>query len=480
MKQDDAGRADAPRVEPGPLRRGTTDSDGAHLQERALHDREGAVIDRENAARVRERAAGLREETQRVVDEAQGELVARNSELREANAQLIIATLAADELMEAAELARRRQDEFLAMLAHELRNPLAPIRGAAALLVRIESTDPMLPLIRKVIQRQVEHMARLIDDLLDVSRVTQGKVTLQRQPTAVTEFVDHAVETCRELIDARHQQLTLDIPVAPLYVDGDPMRLAQIIGNLLHNAAKYTQAGGAITVSVQRHGDTVVIRVSDNGVGILAEQLPHIFELFTQDDRSLSRTETGLGIGLTVVRSMVELHGGTVEARSGGRGQGSEFIVTLPCIEPVEHAGATGAGDAIATTAATAARILIIDDNADAGEILAALLRVSGHEVEIALDGPSALEVFAQVRPQVVLCDIGLPGMDGYQIAARMRERSQGPMPVMIALTGYGDLQNRDRALAAGFDHHVVKPADPEALLRLIDSALQAASFPGQ
>ena len=475
MKPGDADRADAPRVGQRPLRRRKAGSDGARVREQALHNREDAVTDRENAARLREDGAGLREAAQRVTDEAQ-QLKARNSELRDANEHLILATLAADELTEAAALARRRQDEFLAMLAHELRNPLAPIRGAAALLVRVDSTDPMLPLIRKVIQRQVEHMARLIDDLLDVSRVTQGKVTLQRQPTAVTEFVDHAVETCRELIDARHQQLTLDIPVTPLYVDGDPARLAQIIGNLLHNAAKYTQAGGAITVSVQRHRDTVVIRVTDSGVGILAELLPHIFEMFTQDDRSLSRTETGLGIGLTVARSMVELHGGTVEGRSGGRGQGSEFIVTLPCIEHVvERAVAKPAG---AATAATAARILLIDDNADAGEILAMLLRASGHEVETALDGPRALKFFAQVRPQVVLCDIAMPGMDGYQIAAQMRERCQGPMPVMIALTGYGDSQNRDQALAAGFDHHVVKPADPEALQRLIESALLEASSP--
>ncbi len=475
MKPGDADRADAPRVGQRPLRRRKAGSDGARVREQALHNREDAVTDRENAARLREDGAGLREAAQRVTDEAQ-QLKARNSELRDANEHLILATLAADELTEAAALARRRQDEFLAMLAHELRNPLAPIRGAAALLVRVDSTDPMLPLIRKVIQRQVEHMARLIDDLLDVSRVTQGKVTLQRQPTAVTEFVDHAVETCRELIDARHQQLTLDIPVTPLYVDGDPVRLAQIIGNLLHNAAKYTQAGGAITVSVQRHRDTVVIRVTDNGVGIVAELLPHIFEMFTQDDRSLSRTETGLGIGLTVARSMVELHGGTVEARSGGRGQGSEFIVILPCIEHVvERALAKPAG---AATAATAARILLIDDNADAGEILAMLLRASGHEVETALDGPRALKFFAQVRPQVVLCDIAMPGMDGYQIAAQMRERCQGPMPVMIALTGYGDSQNRDQALAAGFDHHVVKPADPEALQRLIESALLEASSP--
>ncbi len=476
MKRGDAGRADAPRVEPGPPQPREVGSNTARVREQALQEREGAVTDREDAARVREGAAGLREETQRVVDAAQGGVETRNSELREANAHLVIATLAAEELIEAADLARRRQDEFLAMLAHELRNPLAPIRSAAALLARVENAEPMLPLIRKVIQRQVEHMARLIDDLLDVSRVTQGKVALQRQPTAVAEFVEQAVETSRELIDARHQQLTLDMPVTPLHVEGDPVRLAQIIGNLLHNAAKYTQEGGAIALSVRRHGETVVIRVSDNGIGISAEALPHIFELFTQNDRSLSRTEGGLGIGLTVVRSMVELHGGTVEAHSRGLGQGSEFVVTLPRLEHVVERAL--ARPASSRPAAAAARILLVDDNVDAGEILAMLLRVSGHEVDIALDGPSALQVFAQVRPQFVLCDIGLPGMDGYQIAARMRERSQGPMPVMIALTGYGDAQNRDRALAAGFDHHVVKPADPEALLRLIDSALLTVPFP--
>jgi len=470
VKPGDADRAAAPRVEQRPLRRRKAGSDGARVREQALHNREDAVTDRENAARLREDGAGLREAAQRVTDEAQ-QLKARNSELRDANEHLILATLAAEELTEAAALARRRQDEFLAMLAHELRNPLAPIRSAAALLARVESAEPVLPVIRKVIQRQVEHMSRLIDDLLDVSRVTQGKVILQLQPSAVAEFVDQAVETCRALIEARQQQLTLDMPVTPLYVQGDPVRLAQIIGNLLHNAAKYTQEGGAIAVSVRGHSETVVIRVSDNGIGILAEALPHIFELFTQNDRSLSRTEGGLGIGLTVVRSMVELHGGTVDACSGGLGHGSEFIVTLPRLEHVvERAVAVQAG---AAKASAPARILIIDDNADAGEILAMLLRVSGHEVEIALDGPSALKVFAQVRPQVVLCDIGLPGMDGYQIAARMRECGQGPMPVMIALTGYGSANDHQRALSAGFDHHVVKPADPEGLLQLIDSAMR-------
>ena len=419
---------------------------------------EKARADRKDAALLRENAA-----------EAQAKVEARNSELRQANEHLVIATLAAKELTEAADLAHRRQDEFLAMLAHELRNPLAPIRSAVALLARMNSTEPMLPLIREVIQRQVGHMARLLDDLLDVSRVTSGKVTLQRRPTAVGEFVDQAVETCRALIDARHQLLTLDMPATPPFVDGDPVRLAQIVGNLLHNAAKYTQEGGTIALSARRQGETVVIRVSDNGIGISAEALPHIFDLFTQDERSLSRSQGGLGIGLTVVRSMVELHAGTVEARSGGLGRGSVFIVTLPRLEHAVEAASTFAS---AAPAPTRARILLIDDNVDAGVILAMLLRLSGHEVAVALDGPRALEAFAEVRPQIVLCDIGLPGMDGYAVAARMRERGPGSMPVMIALTGYGGLKDRERALAAGFDHHLVKPADPEALLRLIDSAM--------
>ena len=437
--------------------------------EKALAGREGAATGREDAALLRENAAGLREGVQRIVAAAQAKVEARNSELRQANEHLVIATLAAKELTEAADLAHRRQDEFLAMLAHELRNPLAPIRSAVALLARMDSTEPMLPLIREVIQRQVGHMARLLDDLLDVSRVTSGKVTLQRRPTAVGEFVDQAVETCRALIDARHQLLTLDMPATPPFVDGDPVRLAQIVGNLLHNAAKYTQEGGVIALSARRQGETVVIRISDNGIGISAEALPHIFDLFTQDERSLSRSQGGLGIGLTVVRSMVELHSGTVEARSGGLGRGSAFIVTLPRLEHVVKAASTFAS---AAPAPTRARILLIDDNVDAGVILAMLLRLTGHEVAVALDGPSALEAFAEVRPQIVLCDIGLPGMDGYAVAARMRERGPGPMPVMIALTGYGGPKDRERALAAGFDHHLVKPADPEALLRLIDSAM--------
>ena len=414
---------------------------------------------------MREDLVAQREEAQRAFAEAQSDEKERNADVREANEHLVLATLAAEEQKDAAQQTKRRQDEFLAMLAHELRNPLAPIRTAVALLARLDSTDPTLTLVREVIQRQVEHMARLLDDLLDASRMTSGKVNLQRRATAVSEFVDQAVEIYRGLVDAQHQQLTLDMPTDAVYVDGDPVRLAQIVGNLLHNATKYTQEGGTIAISARPVGDTVVIRVSDNGDGISAEAMLRIFDLFRQEDRSLSRSQGGLGIGLTLVRSMVELHGGRVEARSDGLGQGSEFVVTLP---RVEHANAPVIAIAREEIRPASLRILIVDDNVDAGLLLAILLRMSGHQVEVALDGTSALELFAQQRPQIVVCDIELPGMSGYEVAVRMRKELEGRMPKMIALTGYDDPEHRARALAAGFDHHVAKPVDFDALLRLI------------
>ena len=442
--------------------------DAVDGREQAAQVREDAVDGREQAAQVREDGVGVREQIQRDGGETPTEIETRYSELRVANEHLVIATLAAKELSEAAALAHQRQDEFLAMLAHELRNPLAPIRSAVALLARLDAAaEPTLPVIRAVIQRQVEHMARLLDDLLDVSRITSGKVHLQRNPTPVAVFIDQAVETCRALLDAQHQSLTLELPATPVDVDGDPVRLAQIVSNLLHNAAKYTQEGGAIVIGARRVGETVVIRVSDNGAGISAEQLPGVFDLFTQDARSLSRSQGGLGIGLTVVRSMVELPGGPVAAPRGGFGQGSEFIVPLPC---VEHA-ASAPPLALAEPAAAGVRILLIDDNVDAGVVMAMLLRLSGHEVTVVLDGPSALRAYAQALPQVVLCDIGLPGMSGYEVAAKIREGAEPARPLLIALTGYGGPKDRERAFAAGFDHHLVKPADPEALLLLIAGA---------
>lgn len=434
-----------------------------HKSEKVLR-REQAVSDREEVVRKREDGLSAREQAQLHAEE-------HNADVREANEHLVMATLQAQELKDAALLAKRHQDEFLAMLAHELRNPLAPIRSAVALLDRLDAVHPTLSIIREVVGRQVEHMAHLLDDLLDASRVTSGKVTLQRRPTQVSEFVDQAVEISRGIIDAQRHQLTLDMPVAPLYVDGDPTRLAQIIGNLLHNAAKYTPEGGTISVRARAVGDEIVLRVTDNGSGISAETLPVIFDLFRQEARSLSRSQGGLGIGLTIVRSMVELHGGKVEAHSAGLGQGSEFIVTLPRIEP--PAGAPVEPRSAPTT--LPARILLVDDNADAGLLLAMLLRMSCHEVEIALDGPSALDLFERQRPQVVLCDIGLPGLNGYQVASKIRERDAVPATVLIALTGYDGPADRARALAAGFNHHVAKPVDFDHLLDLINASRAGA-----
>ncbi|MEO7150677.1 MAG: ATP-binding protein, partial [Burkholderiaceae bacterium] len=345
---------------------------------------------------------------------------------------------------------------------------------------RLAPDAPVPPLIAQVLERQVAHMARLLDDLLDASRVTSGKVRLQRRPIRVDEFVGHAVEACRSLISAQSQQLTLALPELPIYVDGDPIRLEQVVSNLLHNAAKYTPEGGAIGLSARALGERVEIRVEDTGVGIAAEMLPHIFDLFTQNERSLNRSQGGLGIGLTVVRSMVELHGGSVQAFSPGSGRGSAFVVSLARLpEPVRSNDPPAPTAATAATAAPGpkpASVLLIDDNVDAAEMLAMLLEMSGHAVEIALDGPQGLACFERERPQVVLCDIGLPEMDGYEVARRMRASGTGNagMPLMVALTGYDGPTARARALLAGFDRHLVKPVDPDEVLRLIDVFVQA------
>ena len=392
---------------------------------------------------------------------------ASNDDLREANEHLVLATIASNRLEEVALDAKRRQDEFLAMLAHELRNPLAPIRSAATLLGRLDIDDPRLKTITEVIRRQVDHMVRLLDDLLDVSRVTSGKVTLQRQPTQVSNFVDQAIDICRAHLEARKQHLTLDLPDLPIYVDGDATRLAQIVGNLLHNAAKYTPEGGHIAIRARAVQGTVELRVLDDGRGIAAEALPQIFDLFAQEERSLNRSEGGLGIGLTVVRSMVERHGGTVEATSGGRNAGSEFIVTLPRME----APSALVPALIAKPEPAPARILIVDDNMDAANLLSMVLKTSGFDVEVAYDGANALRLFAAQRSQVVVCDIGLPVMNGFEVVKRMREQTRGDEPLLIACTGYEGAEHRKRSLAAGFDHHVAKPLDYDELLRLIEQA---------
>lgn len=444
------------------------------LMAQALQERITALAEQEAAVRGREDAARAREDTERVAEAAIASLATQNNQLREANEKLVLATLTSQELREAAQMARRRQDEFLAMLAHELRNPLGPIRTAVGLLERMDTGQPAPRPVLAVIKRQVEHMVRLLDDLLDVARITQGKVTLERRPTAVSEFIQRAVEVTEPLIRERQQHLALDLPAAALFVDGDPVRLTQVFTNLLQNASKYTQQGGAITLRVESPGALVVVRVIDNGIGISATALPFVFDLFAQDERTQARSQGGLGIGLTIVRRMVGLHDGTVEARSRGRGKGSEFIVTLPRLQ--SEGETTLPEREVAALAPTAARILVIEDNVEAGEMLGELLTLSGHEVEVALDGPTGLQAFERFGPEIVLCDLGLPGMDGYEVARHLRARRREKAPMLIALTGYGSPEDHERSRAAGFDHHVVKPADLDSLLRLIDSAVQGAN----
>jgi PAS domain S-box-containing protein len=363
--------------------------------------------------------------------------------------------------------ADRRKDEFLAMLAHELRNPLAPIRNAAQVLNLLGPADANLQWARDVIERQVRHLARLVDDLLDVSRITRGKIALHKEAVELAVVVARAVETARPLIDARRQELTVTLPPGPVRVEADPTRLAQVVSNLLNNASKFTEEGGHVRLAVERSGGEVRVSVRDSGIGIPADLLPQVFDLFTQGDRSLARSEGGLGIGLTVVKSLVEMQGGRVSVSSAGPGQGSEFVVRLPALEPAPSPTAEGGETGPPPGPASPRRVLVVDDNEDAAESLALLLRVAGHEARTAYDGPTALTAVDAFRPEVVILDIGLPRMDGYEVARRLRERAAGPRPLLVTLTDYGQEDDRRRAGEAGFDAHLVKPADLAALHRL-------------
>ncbi|MHB1557980.1 MAG: hybrid sensor histidine kinase/response regulator [Isosphaeraceae bacterium] len=366
----------------------------------------------------------------------------------------------------------RRKDEFLATLAHELRNPLAPIRNALNIL-RMPSVDSRtVGHSLAMMERQVHHLVRLVDDLLDVSRVMRGKITLHPERVELARTIAHAVETAEPMVAAQGHELAVTMPDPSLTIDADPVRLAQVVGNLLANAAKYSERGGRIELDARREGDRAIIRVRDTGVGIAPEVLPRIFDLFVQGDHSSTRSQGGLGIGLTLVRNLVELHGGTVEARSDGPGRGAEFIVRLPA-EPGDRAGLAGprAGRAGRREASRAShRILVVDDNRDAADSLALWLRMQGHKVEVAHDGPSALEAAASFRPRLVLLDLGMSGMDGFEVARRLRGRPDADGVRLAALTGWGGHEYRRRTLEAGFDHHLVKPVEPRKLDDLLES----------
>ena len=363
--------------------------------------------------------------------------------------------------------ADHRKDEFLATLAHELRNPLAPIRAAVEFLRMKGPPDPELQWARDVIDRQTRTMTRLIDDLMDVSRINQGKIELRREHIELARIVQGAVETSRPLIEEMGHELTVTLPPGTMIVDADLIRLAQVFLNLLNNAAKYTERGGRIGLRAEVQGSDVVVSVKDTGIGIPADKLPNLFEMFSQVQGALSRSQGGLGVGLCLVKRLVEMHGGSVEARSEGPGMGSEFLVRLPIVvEQTYQRKANEDGDKATPTSDL--RILVVDDNKDAAETLAMLLKVMGNTVHTAHDGEEAVSAAKEFRPQVVLCDIGLPKLNGYEACRRMKDEAWDKKMILIAVTGWGQDDDKRKALEAGFDHHLVKPVDPQALMRLI------------
>jgi signal transduction histidine kinase/ActR/RegA family two-component response regulator len=394
-------------------------------------------------------------------DRAFAEELARRAAIAIENAQLYRELREADRL----------KDEFLAMLAHELRNPLAPIRNSLYVMKQPGAGRPMLEQAREMAERQVGHMARLLEDLLDVSRISRGRIELRKEAVEVAPLLARTAEALRPQAEERDHELTIAVPAGPLRVEADPARLEQVVTNLLTNACKYTDPGGHIWLSAERDGGEAVLRVRDTGIGIAPEMLTRVFDLFVQAERRLDRAQGGVGIGLTLVQRLVEMHGGTVRATSPGLGRGSEFVVRLPALaEPAPDRAARREENG-GPAAAPRRRVLVVDDNVDAADSLVLLLRVSGQEVRVAYDGPTALLIAEAFRPQLVLLDIGMPGMDGYAVAQRLRRQPGLEGVTLVAVTGWGQEEDRQRSHEAGFDHHLVKPADPAALQRLLDSS---------
>ena len=387
--------------------------------------------------------------------------ISRRKELERASRQAHETIEKQNEVLRAAD---QRKDRFLATLSHELRNPLAPLQVAANLLSRPDVTRAQLNHAGAVVRRQVGQMALLLDDLLDVARITQGKLVLRRAPCRITDVVDNAVETVRPLIDRKQHRLHVEVPEPASMLEGDPVRLAQVVANLLDNAAKYTDPGGDVFLTVRCEDAQLVLEVRDTGMGIDPDTLPGLFEMFAQSPLAKDRTEGGLGIGLSLVRALVKMHGGAIEACSGGPGLGSRFVVRLPLgttLSATPEASAPKEGQA-------PKRVLIVDDNRDAADILGALLAMDGHEVRVAYDGQTALALARTFRPGIGILDLGMPMMDGYDLARHLRAQA-GPLSLqLIALTGWGDDEARRKASEAGFDQHLTKPLSPDILAALL------------
>ena len=367
---------------------------------------------------------------------------------------------------EALQVADRRKDEFLAILAHELRNPLAPIRNALAMLNVARGDAEIAERARKTLGRQVEQMTRLVDDLVDVNRISRGVVELRKTSLELASIVHQTVATCRPVADRANQQITVTLPPQTVYLNGDPVRLSQILYNVLHNASKFTPTGGRIDFIVERQGRDVVFTIRDNGMGIAPDKVESVFEMFSQVRGPLEESRGGLGIGLTLVKRLVELHGGTVTVRSEGLGKGSEFVIRLPIVTDEAPRRMRSMEQPI--KAGPKRRVLVVDDNRDNADSLAALLQISGHETQVAMDGEAAIGAAAEYEPDVILLDIGLPKVNGYDACRRIRERPSGKRAMIYALTGWGQEEDRRRSRDAGFDGHFVKPVDHRELLEAL------------
>jgi signal transduction histidine kinase len=418
--------------------------------------------------RLEDANSQLKTEKERQLEEINGHLKRANEDLSRSNESLeneIRVRITAENSLKEAVVKR---DEFLAMLSHELRNPLSPLRNASHMLMQGETQDPKIVWSRGVIARQLKHMIRLVDDLLDVSRIARGKIVLVSEPVKIADVLAAAVETVQPLLNQKSQRLTVDATDPALQVRGDSVRLTQIVGNLLHNAAKYTGDGGSVTVAARADGGHVEIVVRDTGIGIPHESMPRIFELFTQIPSERASTSGGLGIGLALVRALVELHGGTIHAASKGDDQGSEFTVRLPMLPVDKAADDVSTKPKTEVTMQVRRNILIADDNQDALESLALMLRMEGHDVACASDGEEALLLAGQRRPEIVVLDVGMPKLDGCEVARRIRLEDWGRGAVLVALTGWGQDVDRRRSREAGFDMHLVKPVDPATLCDML------------